>query len=77
VSTAALQLAASRYLSDQGGAGGDAKLLIDASKLANDSRQNLLAAHELAAREAKARPESTTDLPSWMQPPPATVPKDT
>jgi hypothetical protein len=56
VSTAAIQLGASRYLSDLGAKAGDAKMLLDASRLADASRQNLLAAHELAAKEAKARP---------------------
>lgn len=55
VSSAALQLAASRWLSDQGATLGDAKMLLDASRLADASRQNLLAAHELAAKEAQAR----------------------
>lgn len=55
VSSAALQLAASRYLSDKGAADGDAKLLLDASRLADASRQNLIASHELCAREAVAR----------------------
>ena len=55
VASAALQLAMSRYLSDQGQATGDPKLLLSASKLSNDSRLNLMAAHELCAREALAR----------------------
>lgn len=58
VSSAALQLAASRYLSDLGAQLGDSKMLLDASRLADSSRQNLLAAHELAAREAAARPRA-------------------
>lgn len=49
VASAALQLAASRWAFDHG----EHEV---GSKLANDSRQNLLAAHELVAREAKARP---------------------
>lgn len=48
VQTAALQLAGSRAAFEQG----DLKL---GSQLGNDSRQNLLAAHEIAAREAEAR----------------------
>lgn len=56
VSTAALQLGASRYLHDLGAATGDAKMLLDASRLADSSRQSLLAAHELTAKEAQARP---------------------
>jgi uncharacterized protein (UPF0261 family) len=55
VSTAAIQLGAARYLSDLGAKNGDAKMLLDASRLADSSRQNLLAAHELAAKEALAR----------------------
>lgn len=52
VASAALQLAASRWYFDRG----EHEL---ASKLANDSRQNLLAAHELVAKEAKARPRQS------------------
>lgn len=55
VASAGVQLAASRYLSDKAAITGDAKLFAQASSLANDSRQNLLAAYELAIREAKAR----------------------
>lgn len=58
VSSAALQLGASRYLSDLGARTGDAKMLLDASRLADASRQNLLAAHELCAKEAQARPKT-------------------
>jgi hypothetical protein len=61
VSSAALQLAASRWLADRGAETGDAKALLDASRLADASRQNLLAAHELAAREAEAR-GGTSDI---------------
>lgn len=62
VSSAALQMAASRWLSDQGAATGDAKALLDASRLADSARQNLLAAHELCAREAQSRPrENVTE----------------
>lgn len=55
VATAAWQLAASRYLFDLAAESGDREDFALASKLANDSRQNLLAAHELCAREAQAR----------------------
>jgi hypothetical protein len=51
VASAALQLAASRFAFE---VLGDLAL---GSKLANDSRQGLLAAHELCAREATARSE--------------------
>jgi hypothetical protein len=48
-----------------GAQSGDAKTLLDASRLANDSRQNLLAAHELCAKEALARPKRPSDTP-WL-----------
>lgn len=57
VSSAALQLAAARWLSDRGAEAGDAKQLLEGSRLANDSRQNLLAAQEMVAFEAKSRPK--------------------
>ncbi len=55
VASAALQLAWSRYLSDQAAATGDAEMALAASRLADASRNNLLSAHELAAKEATAR----------------------
>jgi len=58
VASAALQLAWSRYLGDLAAEKGDADLALKASRLAEASRQNLLAAHELCAREASARPRS-------------------
>jgi hypothetical protein len=42
-------------------------LLLVAQRLADSSRQNLLAAHELAAREAQARPANGGAVPPWMQ----------
>jgi len=56
VSSAALQMGASRYLHDLGAEVGDPKMLLDASRLADASRANVLSAHELAAKEAEARP---------------------
>lgn len=56
VATAARQLASSIYLFDLAAQTGDPALHVQASKLGNDSRQNLLAAHELCAREAAAKP---------------------
>lgn len=53
VASAALALAASRYLYDH--ANGDASVLAQAARLADSSRTALLTAHELAAREAQAR----------------------
>jgi hypothetical protein len=57
VQSAALALAGSRFLY----ASGDPGQLALAAKLANESRQHLLAAHTLAALEAKARAESGGD----------------
>jgi hypothetical protein len=61
VASAGVQLAASRFLSDRAAKDGDAKLFAQASQLANDSRQNLLAAYELAVREAKASSARAAD----------------
>jgi hypothetical protein len=61
VQSAGIQLAASRFLADKGAETGNAALLVRASRIANDSRQNLLAAYELAVREAKARNDATDD----------------
>jgi hypothetical protein len=58
VATAALQLAASRFCFDQAAHKGIAELMKLGSQLGNDSRQNLLAAYELAVREAKIREAS-------------------
>jgi len=52
VASAALQLAASRWAFDRG----EFEL---GSRLANDSRQNLAAAHEYCAKEARARPKGS------------------
>lgn len=60
--TAAMQLAASRFLFDLGVREGDPDALKRASSLGNDSRQNLLAAYELAAREARARDDGGGEL---------------
>jgi hypothetical protein len=56
VASAALALASSRYLYGVAAKTGDPALMKQASALANDSRQNELAAHELCLREAAARP---------------------
>jgi hypothetical protein len=55
VATAALQLAVSRYIFDRAEHVTEKELAL-ASRLGNESRQGLLAAHELVAREAKSRP---------------------
>lgn len=64
VSSAALALAASRYLYDH--ANGDPAVLAQASRLANDSRQGLLAAYELAAKEAHARRAAAPEALPWF-----------
>ena len=57
VASAALALAWSRFCYE---VLGDP---LNGSRLADASRQNLLAAHELCAKEAQSRPQTT---PSWM-----------
>jgi hypothetical protein len=53
IASAALQLAASRFAFEVLGD------MVLGSRLANDSRQNLLAAHELCAKEAASRPKAS------------------
>lgn len=61
VASAGLQLAASRWAFDRGAEENDAALIKLGSSLANDSRQNLMAAFEMAVREAQARPRGPID----------------
>lgn len=56
IASAALQLASSRFAFEVLGD------MVLGSKLANDSRQNLLAAHELCAKEAQSRPRANSML---------------
>lgn len=60
VASASLQLAWSRFFSDEAARTGDPELALTASRLADASRQNLLAAFELCAKEAK-RPRPPVD----------------
>ena len=62
VASASLQLAWSRYFSDLAALTGDPELALTASRLSDASRQNLLAAHELCAKEATARPRRPTGI---------------
>lgn len=62
IGSAALQLAASRFVFDQAAVTGKPALFVQASKLADASRQNLLAAYELATREAELREQVSDDL---------------
>lgn len=55
VASASLQLAWSRFLSDRAALTGSSEDIVTASRLMNDSRQNLAAAHEYCAKEALAR----------------------
>ena len=54
VASAAVQLAVSQYLFDTGAAEDDLQKLKVATMMANDSRANLIAAYEMAVREAQA-----------------------
>lgn len=55
VASASLQLAWSRFFSDKAALTGDTDDIAQASRLMDASRQNLLAAHELCAKEALSR----------------------
>jgi hypothetical protein len=59
IASAALALAWSRYFSDLAAQSGDPELAMKAIRLGDASRQSLLTAHELCAREAEARPVDT------------------
>ena len=63
VASAALALAWSRYLADRAAETGDVETAMRAARLGETSRQHLLAAHELTAREAQARPRRTDGPP--------------
>jgi hypothetical protein len=62
VASASLALCASRYLYERAAKTGDPELLKRASSLANDARQNELAAWELCSRESATRPKKAPDL---------------
>ncbi len=66
IQSAALALAASRYLYATGSSNGDPKLLGQAATIAEKSRTSLLTAHELCAREAQARPQ-TDPITAWTE----------
>ena len=69
VASSALALAWSRFFSDQAAATGDHELAMRSARLGETSRQHLLAAHELAAKEAQARPRAPVDpLAKWALP---------
>jgi hypothetical protein len=67
VASSALALAWSRYLSDEAARTGDPELAMRSARLGETSRQHLLAAHELCAREAQARPRPAVDFTAEMR----------
>jgi hypothetical protein len=79
VASAALALAWSRYLSDVAARDGNTDLAARAVRMAEASRQSLLTAHELCAREAMARAagrkaDAQSDLRSSILGAPAVTP---
>jgi len=72
VESGALTMAASRFLQWKASQTGDTALFKESSQLAATARQHELAAWELAAREAKARPKAKP----WWGDPVGTLPAD-
>lgn len=66
LATAALQIAASRYMMDQAMELGDMDMLKKASGMANDARQNELAAWELCSREAVVHKKNQEAEVPWQ-----------
>jgi hypothetical protein len=66
VESAAMAMAASRFVQCLAAEKGDAELFKQASALASTARQHELAAWELAAREAQANP-NRTGLPAGFE----------
>jgi hypothetical protein len=67
VASAALALAWSRYFSDVAATTGDPELAMRAVRLGDSSRQMLLTAHELCAREALSRSRQPIDPEAWSR----------
>lgn len=72
VESAALAMAASRYLDHCARQSGDPELFKQAAQLGQTARQHELAAWELAAREAQARPKAPLEAAPWLVAPAAT-----
>lgn len=70
VESAALAMAASRYLDHLARQSGDPDLFRQAAQLGQTARQHELAAWELAAREADARRTVGRDVRRWLRPKP-------
>lgn len=66
VESAALTMAASRYLSAKAAETGDPEMFKQASALASTARQHELAAWELAARESQVRPKTNSIIEQIM-----------
>lgn len=67
IATASLQLAASRYMMKKAIESGDFGKIKLASGLANDARQNELAAWELASREGGAKAKAAQKAAPWVR----------
>jgi len=66
VASAALALAASRFLYAKAARTGETDLFVSAARLADSSKQALAMAREMAIADAKARPKSYADpLAKW------------
>lgn len=66
MATSALQLAISRMMMHKGGETLDLDMMKKGSSLANDSRQNELAAWELCSREASAKTRLAANATPWL-----------
>lgn len=66
MATAALQLAMSRFMMDVATDTMDMDLIKKSSAMANDSRQNELAAWELCSREASAKTRAAANATPWL-----------
>lgn len=66
MATAALQLAMSRLMMDMASDTMDMEMMKKSSSLANDSRQNELAAWELCSREASAKTRLAANATPWL-----------
>lgn len=66
IASASLALCASRFLYEVAAQTGDAETLKRASALANDARQNELAAWEIASREATTRKQRESKAAPWL-----------
>ncbi|GAG02117.1 unnamed protein product [marine sediment metagenome] len=66
VSNAAIQFAASRWLSDLAARTKDIEAMASASRLADSSSRNVMIAHELCAKEAAGRAKAQQAGQPWL-----------